>query len=211
VWLARDDDQWSNVGIPAADLKGPQRYGTFKEAFRNRVIFVYGTAGKPEENAWAFAKARYDAETFWYRGNASIDMIPDTAFDAAAEPDRNVILYGNAETNTAWEALLADSPVQVRRGLIRIGERELAGDDLGCLFVRPRPGSDRALIGVVTGSGLAGMRLTERLPYFVSGVAYPDCVVLGPEVLTEGTAGVRAAGFFGLDWTVTNGEFAYQY
>jgi poly(3-hydroxybutyrate) depolymerase len=211
VWLAREGESWSNVGIPAADLKGPQRYGPFKEAFRNRVIFVYGTAGKPEENTWAFAKARYDAETFWYRGNASIDVIPDTAFDSAAEPDRNVILYGNAQTNAVWGTLLADSPVQVRRGLIRIGERELVGDDLGCLFVRPRPGSDRALVGVVTGSGLPGMRLTERLPYFVSGIAYPDCIVLGPEVLAEGTVGVRAAGFFGLDWTVTNGEFAYQY
>ena len=64
--------------------------------------------GKSEENTWAFAKARYDAETFWYRGNASIDVIPDTAFDAAAKPDRNVILYGNADTNAAWDALLAD-------------------------------------------------------------------------------------------------------
>jgi len=210
VWLARDGDQWSNVGIPAPDLKGPQRYGPFKEAFRNRVMFIYGTVGRPEENAWAFAKARYDAETFWYRGNASIDVVPDTAFDAAAEPDRNVILYGNAETNASWETLLADSPVQVRRGLICMGERELAGDDLGCLFVRPRPGSDRALVGVVTGSGLPGMRLTDRLPYFVSGIAYPDCIVLGPEVLSQGTAGVRAAGFFGLDWTVTGGEFVWQ-
>ena len=210
VWLARDDDQWSNMGIPAPDLKGPERYGPFKEAFRNRVMFVYGTQGTSEENAWAFAKARYDAETFWYRGNGSIDVVPDTAFDAAAEPDRNVILYGHAEANAAWDVLLADSPVRVRRGSVRVGKREETGDDLACLFIRPRPDSARALVGVVAGSGLPGMRLTDRLSYFVSGIAYPDCIVLGQEVLSEGTAGVRTAGFFGLDWTIAGGEFVWR-
>ena len=41
-------------------------------------------------------------------------------------------------------ALLADSPVQVRRGLVTVGDRGEGGEDLACLFVRPRPGSDRA-------------------------------------------------------------------
>jgi len=38
--------------------KGPQRYGTFKDAFNNRMIFVYGTSGTKEENEWSFNKAR---------------------------------------------------------------------------------------------------------------------------------------------------------
>jgi hypothetical protein len=54
------------------------------------------------------------------------------------------------------------------------------------------------------------MRLTDRLGYFVSGVGYPDCVVVGPEVLSQGSAGVRVAGVFGLDWTVTAGEFVWR-
>ncbi len=61
-------------------------------------------------------------------------------------------------------------------------------------------------MGVVGGTGLAGMRLTDRLPYFVSGVAYPDVCVLGPAVLAEGAIGVRLAGFFGLDWGEESGE-----
>ena len=54
------------------------------------------------------------------------------------------------------------------------------------------------------------MRLTDRLPYFVSGVAYPDFTILGPDVLTSGTEGVRAAGYFGIDWGVKTGEFAWR-
>lgn len=100
--------------------------------------------------------------------------------------------------------------MQVGPGRLRIGDRELEGDNLACLFVRPRPRSDRAMVGAVSGTGLRGMRLTDRLPYFISGVGYPDCLVLGPEILTDGMAGVRAAGFFGVDWEVGSGEFVWK-
>jgi dienelactone hydrolase len=214
VWLSRDAGQWSFSDRPAAALKGPHRYGTFKDAFRNRVIFVYGTGGTAEENACAAAKARYDAEQFWYRGNGSIDIVSDAAFRAApadsalADPNRNIVLYGNATTNACWPALLGDSPVQVVREGIRIGDRLVAGDDLGCVFIRPRGGS-AASVGVVAGTTPAGMRLVDRLPYFVSGVGYPDCTVFGPEFLRDGPPGVRVAGFFGLDWGVESGEFVW--
>jgi predicted esterase len=210
LWLSREGERWKPVREPSLALKGPHRYGPFKEAFRNRMQFVYATRGTREENAWAFAKARFDAEQFWYRGNGSVDVVADTAFNPAAERDRSVILYGNADTHAAWKALLGHSPVQVRRGLVRVGDRDERGDDLACLFLRPRPGSDRALVGAVAGSGLAGMRLTDRLPYFVAGVAYPDCTVLGPEVLREGSRVVRGAGFFGADWGIPSGDFAWQ-
>lgn len=209
IWLSREGQTWRVAEPPSADLKRPERYGPFKEVFKNRFMFVYGTQGTEEENAGAYRKARHDAETFWYRGNGAVDVLPDAAFDPQEHAGRNVILYGNADTNGTWQALLGQSPVQVRRGVVVVGEREIAGDDLACLFIRPRAESDRALVGAVSGTGVAGLRLTERLPYFVSGVAYPDCIVLGPEVLTQGTAGIRTAGFFGLDWSVDGGEFAW--
>jgi predicted esterase len=210
IWLQTKEGKWSAAAQPSPAVKGPRRYGTFRDAFRNRVVFVYGTRGTPQENSWAFARARFDAETFWYRGNGSIDLVADSNFDAEADRDRNVVLYGNAETNSAWKALLGPGPVQVHHGKVRIGKREVKGDDLGCLFIRPRPGSDVASVGAVTGTGIAGMRLTDRLPCFVSGIAWPDFVVLSPECLTRLGAGIRAAGFFGLDWSVENGEFAFD-
>jgi dienelactone hydrolase len=210
IWLRRDGERWTVVTRPPASEKGPHRYGPFKQVFRHRFLFVYGTHGSEAQKGAAQDKARYDAETFWYRGNGAADVIPDILFDPSQDRDRNVILYGNADTNAAWPALLGNSPVQVRRGAVTIGSREISGDCLACLFIRPRPGSDRALVGAVAGTGPAGVRLAERLPYFVSGVAYPDCIVLGPEVLASGTAGIRVAGFFGLDWEVESGDFAWR-
>lgn len=206
LWLARKGRTWSVGAAPAVTDKRPERCGPFKAAFRNRMVFVYGTQGNPEENAWALAKARYDAESFWYRGNGSIDLVPDTAFDANRDRERNVILYGNADTNAAWKALLADSPLQVNRARIVAGTQTLTGDDLACLFVRPRPNSTNASVGVVSGSGPIGMRLTDRLPYFVSGVEYADYLILNPDTLAKGVSGVRLTGFFGPDWGMPSGE-----
>jgi poly(3-hydroxybutyrate) depolymerase len=210
LWLTRRGGAWSAIAAPAPALKGPHRNGPFKDAFRHRMIFVYSTAGTPEENTWSMNKARYDAETFWYRGNGSVDVIADADFDHADHVNRSVILYGNAETNQAWSSLLADSPVSVVRGKVSIGTREIPGDDLACLFIRPHPHSDFACVAVVGGTGLAGMRAADRLPYFVSGVAYPDCTVIAADALERGAAGVRAAGFFGSDWSVQTGDFAWQ-
>jgi dienelactone hydrolase len=210
LWLQHEGGQWRLTSKFSPALKGPQRYGPFKDAFRHNMIFVYGTSGTPEQNAWALNKARFDAESFGYRGNGSVSVIPDTAFNPRSAPDRGVVLYGNADSNGAWPALLADSPVQVRRGEIKVGSRTSTGNDLACLFLRPRPGSAVACVAVVSGSGLAGMRLTDRLPYFLGGVEYPDVTVIGPEMLKQGSKGVRVAGFFGLDWSVDKGEFAWR-
>lgn len=208
--LVRDGGKWAFSGAVAANEKTPVRGGPFRDAFRHRFIFVYGTQGDEDENAWALAKARFDAESWWYRGNGGVDVVADAGFDVAAERDRSVILYGNAMTNAAWKSLLGESPVQVSNGAVQIGRRKISGDDLLCLFIRPRPGSDVASVGVIAGSGVAGARLADRIPYFLAGVAFPDCTVLSTGVLREGASGVRAAGFFGPDWTIEGGTFSFD-
>ncbi len=210
IWLVKQGGQWRLGAAPSANLKSPQRYGGFKSAFTNRPVLVYGTKGTPEENAWAFAKARYDSEQFWYRGNATFDVIADVDFQPERYRDRNVVLYGNAETNAAWAQLLGDSPVQVHRGAVKAGEQELNGEGLACLLVRPRPGSPTAVVAAVAGTGVAGMRLTDRLPYFTAGAGLPDCLVLSADMLTRGMDGVLAGGFFGEDWGLTTGEFVWR-
>jgi fermentation-respiration switch protein FrsA (DUF1100 family) len=215
IWLTRKGSTWSASREPhSLWQKGPHRSGPFKEAFRHRFVLVYGTKGTSEENDWALSRARYDSEVFWYRGNGSVDLVADTAFldhsRKAEFLDRGVILFGHAECNAAWPALLGQSPIQVRRGRVTIGSRQLLGDDLACLFLRPRPDSDRASVGVVAGTGMTGMRLTERLPYFIAGVAYPDCTVFSSRGLEQDGSGVQAAGFFGTDWSLESGEFVWR-
>jgi hypothetical protein len=54
------------------------------------------------------------------------------------------------------------------------------------------------------------MRATDRLPYFVNGANFPDLLLLGADSLTVGDDEVRAAGYFGLGWTVEPGEIVWR-
>jgi poly(3-hydroxybutyrate) depolymerase len=210
VTLARGPRGWTPVPPAPASQKGPHRAGTFKDAFRNRVLFVAGTAGDEAEDARALAKARFDAEQFWYDGNGSVDVVTDVAFDPASEPDRNVVLYGNASTNRAWRALLADSPVQVSSGEVRVGSRRWRGPDLGVLLIRPRPGSEVASVAAVAASGPAGARLLERRPYLSPGFAFPDVTVFRAPRRAEAAGVAIAAGYFGNDWSLETGELVTE-
>ncbi|MGE5359860.1 MAG: prolyl oligopeptidase family serine peptidase [Bacteroidales bacterium] len=201
---------WHIASAPEPGSKGPQRAGGFKDAFRHHVVLVYGTQGTAEENARSFNKARFDAEAFWYRGNGSLDIVADRAFDPAKEPDRNVVLYGNADTNAAWKPLLAGSPVEIRNGRARVGDREFAGTDLGAYFVRPRPGSRLASVGAVAWTGAAGWVAASPVQYFISGAGFPDLLLFSTDMLRRGTRGVHAIGWFGNDWSIEHGEFEWN-
>ena len=218
----RADGHWTRHESREPNEKNPERAGPFKEAFRNRFALVYGTRGTPEENAWASAKARYDAEQFWYRGNGSVEVIADRDFDRDFGRDAsggNVILYGHADMNSAWGLLHDGLAIEVERGRVRVGDRTLSGDDLACLFIQPRRdvgrvrtmnrGGDWNCVAAVAGTGIVGLRLTDQLPYFVSGVAYPDWTVIGPEMLERGADGVRGLGFFGHDWRYDEAQSAW--
>ncbi|MCO5297395.1 MAG: prolyl oligopeptidase family serine peptidase [Fimbriimonadaceae bacterium] len=206
----RKGDTWERRPELPRDVKRADRSGPFKEAFKNRMVFVVGTAGTPEENAWASAKARYDSETFQYRGNGSVDIVRDTAFDPVRFHGRNVILYGNADTNSAWPKVLGEGGIVVKRGSVVVGGRSVAGDDLAALFVAPRTNDSGSLVGVVAATGPKGAEIATRLPYFVSGVAYPDWIVIGADSALLGNQGIRGAGFYGNDWKVESGDQAWR-
>lgn len=208
VVLERDRGLWRVRSGTALSGKRADRSGPFKEAFKNRMVFVIGTRGTAEENAAMSAKARYDAETFQYRGNGAVDIVTDRELARNPMRGRNLIVFGNADTNGAWSELRG-CPIDVRRGSVKAGGRTLLGSDLAVLVVYPRSGDANALVGAVASTGRKGAMLADRLPYFVSGVAYPDWTVLGAEVALKGNAGIRAAGFFGNDWKFSEAESAW--
>jgi hypothetical protein len=182
--------------------KGPHRGSTLKEAFNHRMVFVYATKGNAEENKWAYSKARYDAEVWYYRGNGSVDVIADKDFDLTKYADRGIVLYGNASTNAAWQKLLMDCPIQIKRGLITMGSKSFSGNDIAAYFLWPRPDSDIASVAVVGGTGITGMKATEANQYYAGGSGFTDYVVFSAEMLKDGASGIKAAGFYGNDWTL---------
>ena len=229
LWLKKVDGQWTVSTAPSPDEKGPARYGTFKDAFRNHVVFVYGTHGSRAENQWAFDQARFDAEFLWYQIGASVQMVSDREFIPSQEPDGNVVLYGNEQTNSAWNEVITNSPVTVSQGKLVFGNKVMRGDDYTCFMIRPRKGSATASVGVVAGTGAEGMRQAFIVPYLQPWFSLPDLTILNSGVFAKkvkesdmdgflgdknngeigfgGVAGIKVAGYFGLDWSAKNGEF----
>jgi poly(3-hydroxybutyrate) depolymerase len=181
--------------VPPLDARGFPK-GSFKRAFDRRFVMIYGSAGTPEENAWALAKARFDADQWWYRANGYAYVLRDDDAEVeslAKNMAHNVILYGNADTNRAWRLLMPDT-IRVSRSEVRIvneeGEQTWTGDDLGVLLAHSD--GDRT-IGVIAGTGLSGSRALDRMPYFLSGTGFPSQLVLRSAVWRDGMRGVLHA------------------
>ncbi len=198
VWIL--DDELSALE------KGPHRNGLFKDAFRNRMVFVYATNGTAEENKWSYDKARFDAETFWYRANGSVELISDRDFKYDNYLGRNIIIYGHSDMNSAWKVVLGECPINVTRGKLSIGNKTYNGADLATYFIYPKSGSEAESVGVIAGTGMPGLKATIPNRYFVSGSGFPDFVIFQASMYQIGIDAVLGAGFFNNQWSLSDAE-----
>lgn len=210
LYLRNIDGDWNVTESLSLREKGPHRYGGFKDAFNNGVVLVYPTGGSNIENEWYYNRASFDAQKFWYRANGRIPMISDVDFDPIDYPDRNIVLYGNKDNNRAWDKLLNHCPIQIENGQVRVDHITLTGEQWGTYFIYPRHDSDAASIGVVSASGLPGMKAAYNNVYLENGSMYPDFLLFDDDVLIQGDPAVKCAGFFGNDWSVSTGEFEWK-
>ncbi|MBS1714022.1 MAG: prolyl oligopeptidase family serine peptidase [Armatimonadetes bacterium] len=195
--FVKKSGQWAE-GVQDGPCKDVSRPGGFKSAYDHGFRLVYLTGGKPVETAAARDKARFDAETWWYRGNGSTPVFGDDGLPATL-PAGNYVFYGGFNALGTRRALFETKGFEVRPDSVRIGGKEFKGD-LGLLLVRPNPaGGSVALVG---GSSLRGFRTMERLSTFLAGVHYADFFLASPEMLTKGSKGVLATGWFGPDWSL---------
>lgn len=207
LFLLKENNKWAITAKPDLYQKGPHRYGTLKDAFNNKMVFVYGTAGTKEENEWNFNKARYDAETWYYRGNGAVDMIADKDFSPEMYKDRSIIIYGNKTTNSAWQSVLSDCPIQVERNKITAGNKSWEGNDLSAYFVWPLRNSAIASVGVISGTGMPGMNAALANQYFAGASGFPDFMIFRAKMLLTGSNEVKMAGFFDNNWQLTGTDF----
>lgn len=211
LFLEKENEKWLIINEPSRKNKYPLRAGNIREVLNNEVVFVYGTHGNNEENNWAYQKARYDAERLWYQGNASIEIIKDDDFEPNKYKDRNVVLFGNAITNSAWKLLLDDSPIQVKNGYIEIKDKKYSGKDIACLMIRPRKDSDIASVAVVSGTGITGMRLSNFALYYHPYINLPDVIIYNTNITKSDDDGMKFIGYFGNDWSIEEGEFINKF
>ncbi|MCC5938080.1 MAG: alpha/beta hydrolase [Lunatimonas sp.] len=202
LYLKNSEGKWEISEVPNLSDKGTVRNGTFKEPFNNRMVYVYGTSGNKAENEWAYNKARFDAEMWYYRGNGAVDIVSDREFDLVKHGDRGIIIYGNADTNRAWRTLLTASPIQVSRNRIQLGSDVMDGADLGAYFMVPRADNPSLGVAVISGTGLAGLHAANANQYFAGGSGFPDYVIFTADLPINGVDAIKATGFYQNDWSL---------
>ncbi|MBK7107037.1 MAG: prolyl oligopeptidase family serine peptidase [Ignavibacteriae bacterium] len=210
IYLTNNGNDWITSNFINHEEKNPNRYGSFKDLFRDNLIFVYGTNGTDEENEQILTKVRYDSEMFWYVGNGAFDIISDGEFNAEKYKDNNVLLYGNSNQNSAYKILLENSPLKISNEKISIGKNIVDGNNLACYAVYPKKGSVKNLVGIIAGTGENGIKLSYMRPYLKPGSSFPDVTIFNSKILEKKDNGFKAAGFYGNDWSVEKGEFIFE-
>jgi poly(3-hydroxybutyrate) depolymerase len=200
-----DGARWTS-GVPRHD--GPWKHGEItgplRDAFHAPLLFVYGTddpsqSRANEEVARAWALVRWGVTVHY-------PIMSDAEFLARGEPlanDRALFLVGNARSNRVLRDLEADLPIRIDGDAVVIGAQRIEGKQLGAAFVRPNPRRPDRYLVVVEGVDALGtwrsLSLPDLLPDFV---VYDEQVApaRGQILLSAGL--VRAAGFFGSDWSL---------
>jgi predicted esterase len=209
VFVVKENGKWVVAAKPSIHEKNPQRYGTFKEAFNHHMLFVVATGGTAEEKEAVMNKALYDAETWYYRGNGAVDLITDKEYAAAKYAGRNVILYGNANTNAAWKSLLGDCPIQVSNNELKAGDAKWNGNDLAAYFIWPQK-DPNLLVGAVAATGVPGMKAAFANQYFAGGSGFPDFMIFNSDMLKGDEKAIKLTGFFDHRWKLSPAEYVLQ-
>ncbi len=196
--------------------------------------FVYATAGTAEENAWSLARARFDAERWWYQGNGRGVVLSDhEALNAGLAGAAGVLAYGHSDMNLWVRSALAPgtgTPARIARGRAEVegrmfthADHEQHRDNGVGLILRldTAPAisaqSERAGQGVSTdsviiaGTTLQAMRATDRWPLFSSGVRFPGVTVFRADAGSLGIRGIVGAGWLSSDTRVPAPERAIRW
>ncbi len=203
VVMQQDSSGW-RAGAKEGLRKKGSVTGPIREVFHEPLLFVYGASDARqtranEEVARSFARMRWGVRVDY-------PVMSDVEFFAKGEPlanDRALFLVGNALSNRVLRELEAGLMVKVEGNEVVLGSQRFRGKQLGVAFVRPNPRRPDRYVAVVEGVDALGtwraLSLPELLPDFV---VYDEGLGAsrGQQVLSAGA--VRAAGFFGLDWSV---------
>lgn len=191
---------------PIDDLreKRHDRGGPIKFGWTRKFVAVLPTSGRAEENEAARKRFLYDATVWAYRGNGTLYSMTDKELLAAFERNvhryNNLVIYGNVQTNRAWQQVVPPGPFKVQRGRVEIAGEVHMGDDLAIVFVHRRHDSEGGIVLVNGSTGSLGDRLAPAIQHFVSGAGFPDYVLMSSAILTEGDGGVLDAGWLDSSW-----------
>lgn len=190
--------------VSAAPLrKSAQLYGPIIDAFNTPFLFVVGTMGRGAKSIELNEAARRAAEALsreWMARAYGISKIKrDTELTPEDISSRNLILFGNADTNRLIAQINNELPIKFASTGIIAGSQAVRGDDPGMVMILPNPLNPKRYVVIVGGTTPASFTTASRLRF----TELPDYVVFDRRTLAGKDVKFIDGGFFDKFWRLT--------
>jgi dienelactone hydrolase len=139
----KEGASWVEGGPVTRLAKRHGLQGPIDDAFMDSFLFVSpsGKAASPKVDEWSKAEMAH-AQEHWrrhFRGVAPIK--PDTEVTAEEMRTKNLILWGDASSNTIIAKLADRLPIQTRDGKITVGQQSYDAANHAPILIHPNPES----------------------------------------------------------------------
>jgi hypothetical protein len=166
-------------------------------------LFVIGTRGKgpvaDETRAAAAQAARVLARDWMIRVNGIVSIKNDSSVTDDDISSRNLVLFGNANTNSIIGRINNQLPIKFASGGIVVGQRTFGGD-AGVIMIAPNPLNQAKYVVMVGGSSASSYQAAGRMCV----ADLPDYVVFDSSAFSGKKLTFLAGGFFDKSWRVAH-------
>lgn len=146
---------------PSALHKNQDVEGPVSHAFAGPFLLVGGSAGPAESRDALASLARQIREAWTKSYFADCPYKEDREVTAQDIADRNLILLGDARTNSVVNELIASVPLKIEPDHISVGGQRYEGSGLGVVAVYPNPLNAKRYIVIVGANDYEGFQLSE--------------------------------------------------
>ena len=180
--------------------KTAEIYGKISDAFNTPFLFVTGTKGSDAKSIAlkeaANHAARMLAREWMMRAEGIVEIKRDVDVDSDDINSRNLILFGNANTNAIIAEINGRLPLQFDDANISANGQKISGEDLGMILIAPNPLQTSRYTVIVGGITSHSFETASRLNFN----ELPDFVLFDNRTLTGEKIDFVGGGFFNKFW-----------
>jgi hypothetical protein len=188
---------------PPGERKTHELFGPIADALNSQFLFVTGTGKSGMDldvtNA-AKDAARVLARDWMDRANGIVRIKDDVDVTAADLDSYNLVLFGNAQTNSIIARINTGLPIRFSDDGIVMGERAIRGNDVGVVMAAPNPLNPRKYAVIVGGGSARVFQSAGRLCF----ADLPDYVIFDESAFRGKKLTFIAGGFFDKYWRLTS-------
>jgi hypothetical protein len=193
------DESVAGTQTPAIKRTG-QLYGPVSDAFNKPFLFVFGSQGAGEEaarmNEASHRAAQALARDWMYRCNGIVRIKSDSEVTPDDIASLNLILFGNAATNSMISEINDALPIGFIPKGIRVGRRKFVADDTGMIMISPNPLNQSKYVLIVGGTTPRSLEIAGRLRL----ADLPDYVIFDWSTLRGTSVDFVDGGYFDKYW-----------